>query len=1496
MTFIWAGNMIRQYIPWTALSRAISFLLCMAIAIVDGAWAQNYRVERIASDLAQPTFVTQAPGDPANIIYYSTRITAAEGAGGGFGTTNNMGGIFRYDMNTRTSTQVMNLSYRQLTGDEGLVGFAFSPDFNTPDSPGYQKMYVSSSQYSGNMNVAPTERVEEYTASGPGGTVPVDGSGHAVVSQLLLQYTNINANQNHTVDWIGFDPTTASLPVGSAERNYLYIAAGDGDLGGSAQTRPEQKATSVLGKVLRVDVDVADHGDAYPTDPNKNFAIPSTNPIPLWNASHSGAEQLNGTHLNYSGGSPRSADYTPAPGEMGEIYFTGTRNTFRMSIDRQTGDYWMGDVGENTREEVNFLKAGTYDGSQPPVDFGYAQREGTTATNGALAVANSSGATTVQWNLSGGGSVTVNSTNPVREGDHSATNTTDHPAGARSSYIGGYVYRGPIPELQGKYVYADFVNSNIFTLSDFDRNTPLASYSGTNFNQDPTTHLAALGTRATVATSNINSLWNALIFDPTDPGYTSALGSSFGIGRVVSFGEDNSGNLYVIDFGGVRGDPSFTSDYPNAGKGQIFELVPYLPGDYNSDGIVDAADYSVWRDHFGQTFQLPNEVTGTTPGTVTAEDYDAWKAHFGNTLSGSGAADHLAVPEPASGVLFILGALWQLRLRIRKGLGRRVPANLRATVVVSCAMCQTVFSHHVAQAAEPDATVTIDMKSAGRPVPKTLHGIFFEDINYGADGGLYAELVQNRSFEHHEPMFAWQEAAIGGAKGRLEVVNESPLNANNTHFLRIHSAVTDGGAYGATNDGFDGIVLKQNDAYLLSLYARQRAGDGRVLVVQLQDASGEVIAEHRFSGLTPAWQKLEAEIVAPKTTANAKLAVLVTVPGVIDVDMISLFPKRTFRDRRNGLRADLAQTLADIHPGFMRFPGGCVVEGMDLSNSYRWKDTIGDVAERKQNWNLWQDTKSPAYHQTYGLGFFEFFQFCEDIGAEPLPVVNCGMSCQARRRGTNVPLDELGPWIQDALDLVEFANGPVTSAWGARRAAMGHPESFHLKFLAVGNEQWNQEYFDRYVPFQKALKHEHPEIEVISTAGPHVNDPLWGFAWNKFRNGTPADLVDEHYYVPPHWLLENVDRYSSYDPAGPKIFVGEYAAHDGRARRNNLKAAVAEAAYMTGLVRHSDIVQLASYAPLLGKFGHDQWHPNLVWFDNTRVVKTPSYYVQALFAQNRPDVVLPSTVESPSSAPRPAGMVGVGTWNTQAEYRDLKVADANGKTLYESDFAQGMDDWRTAGGAWIVKDGSLCQTAGGTDVRAVVGDPAWTDYTFSLKARKRGGEEGFFIIFHTPNIEEPTWWNLGGWRNTSHAFQGGSVTEQLIPGNIESDRWYDIRIELAGGTIKGYLDGQLVQSAKLKPVNTVYAAAGRDEKSGELVLELVNPFADPRSVDVELQGDERGERAAKVIMLNNNDPDAENTLDASDMVTPHQSELPGFKSRFVVAAPPYSVQILRVPQ
>ncbi len=545
------------------VARAAAGAVAILIVAATHASAQDYRLERIASGLAQPTFMTQAPGDPSNILYYSTRV--APGSSGGSGT-HSMGGIFRYDTNTRTSTQILDLGARQLTLDEGLVGFAFSPDFNTPGAPGYQKLYTSTSTFQGNGQSA-LDRVEEFKVNGPNGTVPVS-SGQPIVNRLILQYTHVNNDQNHTIDWIGFDPTAASLPVGTPERNYLHIITGDGDLGGEAHTRPEQKANTALGKMLRVDVD-ASHPDAYSGDTfdlTRNFSIPATNPIPLWNASHDANNQLVGTRLNYTV-TPSTVDYTPA---FPEVYLTGLRNSFAASFDRQTGDWWGGDVGENAREEVNFFKAGTYNGSQPPQDYGYVQREGTIAGG-----FNSSGATSLTWVLSGGGTVSTDSVNPIREGKHQSVNTPDEVrTTGRSAYLGGYVYRGPVAELQGQYFYTDFVHGNVFQL-DFDRDTPLASYSGNNFNQNAD-GVAALGTRTTVMSQDVGSLWQSLIVDPSDPSYTPAIGGTFGISRVISFAEDNSGNMYVIDFGGSRGCPDFGCDYPAAGTGEIFRITPTL--------------------------------------------------------------------------------------------------------------------------------------------------------------------------------------------------------------------------------------------------------------------------------------------------------------------------------------------------------------------------------------------------------------------------------------------------------------------------------------------------------------------------------------------------------------------------------------------------------------------------------------------------------------------------------------------------------------------------------------------------------------------------------------------------------------------------------------------------------------------------------------------------------------------------------------------------------
>ena len=787
------------------------------------------------------------------------------------------------------------------------------------------------------------------------------------------------------------------------------------------------------------------------------------------------------------------------------------------------------------------------------------------------------------------------------------------------------------------------------------------------------------------------------------------------------------------------------------------------------------------------------------------------------------------------------------------------------------------------------ATIEIDTTRTNGTFSPTMHGVFFEDINYAADGGLYAELVQNRSFEHREKLYSWQEVKRGGA-GEFAVATESPVHPNNPNYLRLK--VTEGSVgIGIANSGFDGVAVEQGKEYLFAVHARAQGSFNGELVLRLEDAVGKSIGECRFKNLGSNWQRHEAWLTSRATTTKARLVLIPSTVGTIDLDVVSLFPKDTFKGRRNGLRADLAQLLADMKPGFMRFPGGCIVEGTDFRNMYRWKDTIGEIWERKQNWNLWSNRESPQYHQTYGLGFFEYFQFCEDIGAEPVPVVNCGMCCQARR-GRHVPLDELQPFIQDALDLIEFANGPVTSEWGAKRAAMGHPKPFNLKMVGVGNEQWRQEYFDRYEPFYKAIKAKYPEIEIITTSGPQASDDLFHFAWEKFRKGTPADIVDEHYYRAPQWFLENVDRYDSYDRKGPKVFAGEYAGHDSN-RRNNQRSAVAEAAFITGLWRNADVVTMAAYAPLFAKVGHVQWRPDLIWFDNTRSYGSPSYYVQAMYGNNRPDIGLPVKVDAPLlRGPTFAGRIGVGTWKTQAEFKDIKVTK-DGQTLFASDFGKGLSDWKTHGGHWSVVEGALRQTSEDENVRAFIGDPSWSDYTVTLKARKISGAEGFLVSFANKDADTVTWWNIAGWNNTQHGLEIPGASAPFVQGKVDAWRWYDIKIELNGATVKCYLDDKLIQEAECKPTLGLYAAAGRDNKTGETVLAVTNPGAEGLQTRVKLSGAKGISSRVGVSELAANSADDENTFEQPKKVSPQEKFIRASGAGFEHQFPPWSLTILR---
>ena len=526
----------------------------------------------------------------------------------------------------------------------------------------------------------------------------------------------------------------------------------------------------------------------------------------------------------------------------------------------------------------------------------------------------------------------------------------------------------------------------------------------------------------------------------------------------------------------------------------------------------------------------------------------------------------------------------------------------------------------------PAATVTVDISRPGAPINPAMWGVFFEDINFGADGGLYAELIKNRGFEFPEALMGWAKVSPSLAKGEVSVRDDAPFNSNNPHYVRLQSEGT--APFGLSNEGFRGIGVRRGESYVFSARVRGVAGTPK-LTVQLYGGDGTMLDAVELKDFTADWRKYTATLHPKDTDPKGWLAVLVEGKGTLDLDFVSLFPGQTWKNRPGGLRADMVQALADLHPGFLRFPGGCIVEGSVLARRYQWKNTLGPVEDRKLLINRWNyeflHRPTPDYYQSFGLGFFEYFQLCEDIGAEPLPILNCGMACQFNSAEL-CPLGRLDTYIQDALDLIEFANGPATSIWGAKRAALGHPEPFHMKLLGVGNEQWGQDYIDRYARFAQVLKAKHPEISLVSAAGPEPADARFKFAWEKLRE-LHADIIDEHNYAPPAWFLDNAHRYDAYDRNGPKVFMGEYAAQSvavlSTKNRNNLACALAEAAFMTGLERNADVVRMASYAPLFAHADAWQWTPNLLWTDNLRTLRTPNYHVQSLFARNRGDRILP---------------------------------------------------------------------------------------------------------------------------------------------------------------------------------------------------------------------------------------------------------------------------------
>ncbi|MDR6562198.1 MULTISPECIES: alpha-L-arabinofuranosidase C-terminal domain-containing protein [unclassified Arcicella] len=511
----------------------------------------------------------------------------------------------------------------------------------------------------------------------------------------------------------------------------------------------------------------------------------------------------------------------------------------------------------------------------------------------------------------------------------------------------------------------------------------------------------------------------------------------------------------------------------------------------------------------------------------------------------------------------------------------------------------------------------------GKKISPYLFGLFFEDINYAADGGLYAELIQNRSFEYsptdrtdwHSLSF-WEYTTPGYSYGSLNVETSTPVHSNNPHYAVLNIEHVGEAGVGVKNHGFENIVIKQGEKYSFSMFARQLSSNPIAITISLQTPKGKVVAESKININTKDWNKYTATLTASASNDSTSLVILATTKGKIALDVVSLFPEKTFLNRQNGLRADLAQLLADMKPSFIRFPGGCLAHGDGLGNMYRWKNTVGPIEQRVEQKNIW------GYHQTAGLGYYEYFQFCEDIGAKPLPVLPAAVSCQNsggtwRIGGTGqkaLPMDEMQEYIQEVLDLIEWANGPATSTWGAKRAAAGHPLPFNLEFVGIGNEdKITPEFEARFKMIYDAVRAKHPEITVIGTSGPFSDGEDFDKGWQVASNSN-VPMIDEHYYKDPKWFLSNMNRYDTYDRKKSGVYLGEYASWG-----NKLYNAIAEAAYMTGLERNGDIVRMASYAPLLAKKNHTQWNTDMIFFDNSKISLTPNYHVQKMFTTNQGD-------------------------------------------------------------------------------------------------------------------------------------------------------------------------------------------------------------------------------------------------------------------------------------
>lgn len=773
-----------------------------------------------------------------------------------------------------------------------------------------------------------------------------------------------------------------------------------------------------------------------------------------------------------------------------------------------------------------------------------------------------------------------------------------------------------------------------------------------------------------------------------------------------------------------------------------------------------------------------------------------------------------------------------------------------------------------------------------------LFGLFFEDLNHAADGGLYAELVRNRSFEFdpidrhdYHALTSWEKVERGGGSGVLAVEDSHPLHSRNTHYAVIQ-VLEEGGGVGLLNLGFNtGISVRQGESYRFSMYAKRDAAWDSQVDIRLEGADGTVHARTALCVHSAEWSRYEAELTAEATDHSSRLVILSHAKGKLCLDMVSLFPKNTFLGRPNGLRADIAALLAEMKPKFMRFPGGCLVHdgslnSEDRNSMYRWKNTLGDVSQRPPRRNNW------GYHQTLGLGYYEYFQFCEDIGAKAIPVLPGGYDPHHKRI---VPLEELGPWIDDALDLIEFANGDATTEWGAVRAELGHPEPFGLEYIGIGNEEVGEPFFERYAYFHRAIREKYPDMKIINSSGPFAAGTEYDRGWKSARE-MGSDLVDEHYYMSPEWFLANYHRYDHFKADEPKVFLGEYASWG-----NTYYNALAEAAFMTGLEKNAHAVGLVCYAPMLCNADYVNWKPDMIWFNNHQVFGTPNYYVQKLFMNHQGDQLLHIEAQGFADSPHQVedvpitGGITLATDRCSARFSDIQLIN---NVTGEVKSYEGLAD-EVAPAGYDAGQRLLPSTID-------LGGTGWDRYTLRCKAIRTGGKNGFVIRFGVKDEDHHLYWEIGGWQNQDSTLcsrvggRSSCLTQSLF--TVEPDTEYLLELEVSGRSIRASIDGMPIHETvdQLPMIEPLYYSSTVEHATGDIIVKVVNVREESVTAEVELEGMGPGPVAGEVFEMSGCLPTDENSFDAPTRVSPKERAFQAGSGCFTYSFPRQSITVMRL--